>query len=97
MHFFLDTVSVFLLQYEILFCFQDAEDSAIKLVQRLVEAYPLVNSKIFTCEYFVQIMLSFLHTSGFFDFAEIEYRNFAQLLQKLHATLLRWALKTVIC
>jgi len=35
-------------QFEILLCVQDELDPAVKIVRQLMEAYPLVNSRLFT-------------------------------------------------
>ena len=37
-----------LFQFEILVCVQDELDPAVKIVRQLMEAYPLVNSRLFT-------------------------------------------------
>lgn len=37
-----------LFQFEILFCVQDELDPAVKIVRQLMEAFPLVNSRLFT-------------------------------------------------
>lgn len=44
-------------QFEILFCVQDELDPAVKIVRQLMEAYPLVNSRLFTGGSLVIILL----------------------------------------
>lgn len=39
-------------QFEILVCVQDELDPAVKIVRQLMEAYPLVNSRLFTGKWY---------------------------------------------
>lgn len=50
-------MNCFFFQFEILFCVQDELDPAVKIVRQLMEAYPLVNSRLFTGGSLVIILL----------------------------------------
>jgi hypothetical protein len=56
------------LQFELLFCVEDDSDSAIMIVNSLMEKYPKVNAQLFIGRIFILVVCRKYTMEEFFDF-----------------------------